>query len=197
MNVSRIVLAVTLLMSFLPVAAYAGGAMIFKLGAMQLQDDSQFFGGLPRTLDSGSNMAYGILLEHRFQKSGIGVGVEYTFYRHAYTPPASPDGTAEARAIMISVRKYFLKEGIVHPFIGLGVGVGQTNVNHSTPIPFSDKEVTTPFQAVVGVEFRSDNLSFLIEAKHIHHDVNNSENQTNPEYDPSATGIFAGFGFNW
>lgn len=193
MNRSRAVFAVTLLMSALPVAAEAAGALIFKLGSMQLRDENQNFGLLDRNLDSGSQTAYGAMLEHRMRKGGVGIGVEYAFYRHEYSPPASPAGTAETRAIMVSARKYFIDEGVVHPFIGFGVGLGRTNVSHGTPTPYSDEEFTTPFQVVAGVEFRTDNLSFMIEAKHIYHDIESGGN----EYNPTATGIFAGFGFNW
>lgn len=193
MKSSRAVLALTLLMSVLPVAAEAAGAFMFKLGSMQLRDDSQILGLQERTLDSGSQTAYGALLEHRFRKGGVGLGVEYAFYRHEYSPPASPAGTAETRAIMVSARKYFINEGGVHPFIGFGVGIGRTNVDHGTPVPYNDEELTTPFQVVAGVEFRTDNLSFLVEAKHIYHDIESGGN----EYNPTATGIFAGFGFNW
>ncbi|MCK7579438.1 MAG: hypothetical protein MZV65_29415 [Chromatiales bacterium] len=47
--------------------------------------------------------------------------------------------------------------------------------------------------AVIGVELRFDNLAFTLEAKHLYHDIESGGN----EYDPTATGVFAGVGFTW
>jgi hypothetical protein len=41
------------------------------------------------------------------------------------------------------------------------------------------------------MELRFDNLSFMLEAKHIYFNVDSNQ------YDPTATGVLAGMGFNW
>jgi hypothetical protein len=177
---------------FLPAAAQADGAFIFKLGTAQVQDQSQVMGAT-RELDATSSVAYGAMFEHRFRKNGIGLGVEYAFYRHEYSPPTNPNGTAETRALMFSARKYFLYDKPVRPFIGFGLGVGRTNVENAGVTPYTDEEYTTVFQAVAGVEFRVDNLSFMLEVKRFQHDIEGGGN----EYDPTSNAVFAGFGFNW
>jgi len=187
------VLGISVLMSMLSAPALAGGAILFKLGAMQLQDTRQELDLVQRDLDAISQSALGIQFEHRFRKNGVAIGVEYNIYRHEYSPPAGSPGTAETRAIMVSARNYFLKDSAVRPFVGFGIGVGRTDVDHGGVTPYSDREYTTPFQVAAGVEFRADNLSFLVEGKYMHHDIEGGGN----EYDPTAIGLFAGFGFNW
>jgi len=192
MHPKKLVFAVLPLLSIVSAPALAGGAMLFKLGGMHLMDDRQSIDFVERDFDATSKTAYGIQLEHRFKK-GIAIGVEYNFYRHEYSPPSSPSGTAETRAIMVSAKKYFGNEGVLHPYFGFGIGIGRTNVDHGGLTPYTDEELTTPIQFVAGLEFRVDNLSFLVEAKHIHHEIESGGN----EYNPTATGVFAGFGFNW
>jgi len=46
---------------------------------------------------------------------------------------------------------------------------------------------------LLGFELRLDNLSFLAEVKHLYHDIEGGGN----EYNPTATGVFVGMGFNW
>jgi hypothetical protein len=185
--------AILLVTTFwLSVPAQADGAFLFKLGSAQLQDETQTLGAT-RDLNATSDVAFGAMLEHRIRRNGIGLGVEYVLYRHEYTPPTNPSGTAETRAIMFSARKYFLYDKPVRPFIGFGLGAGRTNVENAGVTPYTDEEYTTVFQAVAGVEFRVDNLSFMIEVKRFQHDIESGGS----EYDPTANAVFAGFGFNW
>lgn len=46
---------------------------------------------------------------------------------------------------------------------------------------------------MLGVELRFDNLSLLVEAKTLY--LDNASNDV--EYDPTASGVFVGAGFNW
>jgi opacity protein-like surface antigen len=186
---SRVAATLLSLITALPVTARADGAFLLKLGAAQLQDTSQEFNG-PRKLENTSNLAYGALIEHRFPKIGLGVGVEYVFYRHRYTPPANPEGTAEARVIMLSARKYFMYEKNFRPYVGGGVGGGEIFVKDSL---YRDSELAFGFQAVAGAEWRIDNLSLNLEAKYV---VPGNLGGNN-EYYPDAIGLFAGVGFNW
>jgi len=178
---------VTLVLSMFPLAAKADGAILFKLGSIQLRDDTQILDLTPRNLNAASESTLGVLLEHRFQKSGVGIGVEYVYYRHAYQPQS---GLAETATLMVSARKYFIQDSVVRPFIGLGIGIGRTETSNPG---FQDVEFTTPSQVVVGLDISADNLSFQIEAKLLHHQIEGGGN----EYDPSALGLIASFGFNW
>ncbi len=169
-------------------SAQAGGAFLVKLGDMQLTDDSQSFDGMTRDFDRSSYHTAGVMLEKRLA-SGVGLGAEYLTYRNSYTP----DGTADTRAVMFVAHKYFIHEGNLHPFIGLGAGFGRTSVEHTVPASYKDEEFTTVIQVALGVEYRVDNFSFMLEGKHLYHDINSGGN----EYNPTATGLFAGFGFIW
>jgi opacity protein-like surface antigen len=193
MRYPRIQQLLAVLFLALPLPSLADGAFLLKLGRMQLRDANQMLGFANRDFDASSYDTFAMLVEHRLRKSGIGLGFEYVIYRNDYTPPAAPSGTAETRAMLFAARKYFAPGGNVHPYIGLGVGFGNTTVEHGGLTPYSDEEFTTVFQGVAGVEFRAENFSMMLEVRHLYHD----KEQGIDEYDPSATGVFLGFGFNW
>ncbi len=184
---------VTGLFAVLPVVAQAGGAFLMKGGAMRLSDNTQVLDLALRNLDDTSNGTLALNLEGR-KRNGVAFGVEYLTYRHDFTPPTAEAGEAKTQSLQFLAKKYFIDAGPVHPYVGAGVGVGRTNVTHTTAgIPFSDEEFTLAIQALLGLELRFDNLSFLAEVKHLYHDIESGGN----EYDPTATGLFVGIGFNW
>lgn len=193
MHVARIRILSTLILStalvMLAGTADAGGAFFIKGGAMRLQDDGQLFEGQQRNLDETSYSTFAINLEGR-QKNGVALGVEFLTYRNDFTPPVAQPGEAKTIAIQFVGKKYFVDGGTFHPYIGGGVGVGRTNVTYGA---LSDEEFTLAIQVLLGIELRFDNLSFVLEGKHLYHDIEGGGN----EYNPTASGVFAGMGINW
>jgi len=190
--------AITLLFSvtlcMLPTLVHAGGAFLIKGGAMRLSDDQQMIDLANRDLDDTSNGTLAFNLEGR-RRNGMAFGAEYLTYRHDFTPSTAQAGEARTQSIQFLSKKYFIDGGPVHPYIGIGIGAGHTHVSYTRTngTRFSDKEFTLAIQALLGLELRFDNLSFLMEVKHLYHDIEGGGN----EYDPTATGLFAGMGFNW
>lgn len=168
--------------------AMAGGAMIMKTGNVQLWDDTQLLGGQQRTFDSSSWRTFALAWEHR-NKLGMGLGIEYITYRHDYTPSTAGDGQAKTQILLFSARKYFTASDIVHPFVGMGMGIGHTSI---TGGPNLSPDVNFEVQANTGIEFRFDNVGFYMEVKGLY---NNSDGPSNNRYDPSATGVFGGMSF--
>ena len=177
----------------LPALAQAGGALLMKGGAMRLSDDTQTLNATSLTLDDTSNSTLAINVEGRVQ-NGMAFGAEYLTYRNDFTSTTVPTGTAKTQTLQFLAKKYFIQGGPVHPYVGVGVGVGHTKINYSgTASYFGDNNFALAIQALAGLELRFDNLSFLAEVKHLYHDVQSGGN----EYDPTATGLFLGMGFNW
>lgn len=178
----------------------AGGALFIKGGSMFLQDDTQLFDTPSRVpvnvnLNNTSYRAIDFSWEIRFGR-GWAIGTEYLAYDHRFTPTANPAqrGIALTDAFMVSAKKYFLSSGNFHPYLGTGFGLGITNIsNNRDGGTIDDTNFAAFFHAMLGVELRVDNLSFLLEAKTLFFD--NSTNDV--EYDPTASGIFLGAGFNW
>jgi len=182
-----LLLSATLVM--LPGAAAAGGAVLFKGGAMRLQDDNQVIDLQPRSLDDISHGTFAFSWEAR-KKSGVALGMEFLTYRNDFSPPAAQTGEAKTTVLQFVGKKYFIDGGAFHPYVGAGIGAGRTNVSYPS---FSDEEYTLAMQVVLGFELRFDNLSFVLEGKHLYHDIEGGGN----EYNPTATGLFAGMGLNW
>ena len=177
----------------LPGTAAAGGAFFIKGGVMRLQDDTQTIDIQPRNLDdtSFSTLAFGWEVRKR---SGVALGMEFITYRNEFTPPAAQPGEAKTIALQFVGKKYFIDGGVFHPYVGGGIGAGRTNVSYiNGGIEFSDEEYTLAMQILLGFELRFDNLSFVLEGKHLYHDIEGGGN----EYDPTASGVFAGMGINW
>jgi hypothetical protein len=199
MHVTCVRIASLLLLSialiFLPGIATAGGVVYLKSGVMSLQDDGQVVGeNVLRNLDDTSHTTFGIGWEVR-KKNGLAFSIEYLDYRNEFTPPAAPyAGKARAHTLQFGARKYFIDGGIFHPYVGAGLGLGYTTfayVSGSRTITDQDAEIA--LHAVLGLELRVDNISFMLEAKHLYFDVDKNNNQ----YDPTATGVLLGVGFNW
>jgi hypothetical protein len=186
--------AATLLLSaalvILPGTAAAGGALFIKGGAFRLQDDGQMLDLQQRNLDDTSHSTLAFGWEVR-KKSGVALGMEFLTYRNEYTSPAAETGEAKTIALQFVGKKYFIDGGVFHPYVGGGIGAGRTNVSDNSG--FSDEEYTLAMQFLLGFELRFDNLSFVLEGKHLYHDIEGGGN----EYDPTATGVFAGMGINW
>ncbi len=191
MDSSRTAAALLFLAMFalLPATAAAGGAIFLKGGAMRLQDDGQMLDLAQRSLDEISQSTLAFSWEAR-KKNGVALGMEFLTYRNEFTPPAAQPGEAKTIALQFVGKKYFIDGGVFHPYVGAGVGVGRTNVSYAG---FSDEEYTLAIQILLGFELRFDNLSFILEGKHLYHDIESGGN----EYDPTATGVFAGMGINW
>ena len=181
------------LFALLPVLAQAGGAFVVKGGTMRLSDDRQILDLANRELEENSNGTIAFNIEAR-KRNGVALGFEYINYRNDFTSPLGESGEARTQTAQFLGKKYFIDGGPVHPYIGIGIGAGKTNVDHTGAGPaFTDQEFTLALQALVGLELRFDNLSFLAEVKHLYHDIESGGN----EYDPTATGLFVGMGFNW
>ncbi|HJX18153.1 MAG TPA: hypothetical protein VJ437_08150 [Acidiferrobacterales bacterium] len=177
----------------LPGAAAAGGALFIKGGALRLQDDGQMIDLQQRNLDDTSHSTLAFGWEVR-KKSGVALGMEFLTYRNEFTLPAAEPGEAKTVALQFVGKKYFIDGGVFHPYVGGGIGGGRTNVSYiSGGTEYSDEEYTLAMQFLLGFELRFDNLSFVLEGKHLYHDIESGGN----EYDPTATGIFAGMGINW
>ena len=169
-------------------SAMAGGAIIMKLGQVELWDDTQFLGTQARVFDDNSRRTFGLAWEHR-NRRGVGLGVEYLTYRHDYSPSTANLGEAKTQMVLFSARKYFIDSGVFHPFVGMGVGIGHTSV---TSGPNLSPDVNFQLQANTGIELRFDNIGFLVEVKGLYND---SDGPSNNRYDPSGTGIFGGMSF--
>lgn len=178
-------------LTMLPALAQAGGAFLMKGGSMRLSDNTQTFDSDSRYLDDTSNSTFAINVEGRVQ-NGMAFGAEYLAYSHDFTSTTAQTGEVKTQTLQFLAKKYFIQGGPAHPYVG--VGVGRTNINYSgTASSFADYDFALAIQALVGLELRFDNLSFLAEVKHLYHDVDSGGN----EYDPTATGLFLGMGFNW
>ena len=177
----------------LPALAQAGGAFLVKGGTMRLSDDRQSLNFVSQELDENSNGTLAFNVESR-KRNGVAFGFEYMTYRHDFSSAAVDSGEARTQSAQFLGKKYFIEGGPVHPYIGFGIGGGKTNVTFvSGGTQYSDEEFTLALQALLGVELRFDNISVITEVKHMYHDIEGGGN----EYDPTATGIFVGMGFNW
>ena len=180
-------------LALLPVLAHAGGAFLVKGGTMRLADDRQVIDLVNRDLEQNSNGTLAFNVETR-KRNGVALGFELLRYRHDFSSPAAESGEARTQVAQFLGKKYFIEGGPVHPYVGVGVGAGRTNVTYTAPgARFSDEEFTLALQALLGLELRFDNISFVAEVKHLYHDIEGGGN----EYDPTATGVFVGMGFNW
>ena len=178
------------LCALLPSMAHAGGAVLIKGGVLRLTDETQTVDFVPLNFDDQSQRGFAFNVEGR-KRNGVALGAEYVSYHHEFTTPSTQTGTAETKVVNFLAKKYFIENGPVHPYLGMGIGVGHTYL-HSASI-VSDTEFTFSLQALLGLELRFDSLSFLAEVKHLYHDIESGGN----EYNPTATGVFIGMGFNW
>ncbi len=173
----------------LPGTAAAGGALFIKGGVMHLQDDGQMIDLAQRDLDDTSYSTLAFSWEAR-KRSGVALGMEFLTYRNEFTPPTAQPGEAKTIALQFIGKKYFIHGGAFHPYIGGGIGGSRTNVSYNS---YTDEEYALVLQVLAGFELRFDNLSFVLEGKHLYHDIEGGGN----EYDPTASGVFAGMGINW
>ena len=190
-SIQRHLLSTSLIAGLLALAstpALAGSALIMKIGKAQLWDNTQFLDGAQRTFDDSSWRTFALAWEHR-ARHGMGLGVEYITYRHSYTPASSGDGQAKTQIILFSARKYFDASSILHPFVGVGMGLGHTSVTGGASI---GPDVNFEVQANTGIELRFDNVGFYVELKGLYND---SSGPSGNRYDPSATGVFGGMSF--
>ena len=181
-------------LAVVPAVAHAGGAFLVKGGTMRLTDDRQVIDFVNRDLEESSNGTLAFNIEAR-KRNGVALGFEYLTYRHDFTSSAAESGEAKTQVAQFLGKKYFIHGGPVHPYVGVGIGAGKTNVSYSPTAgaSYSDEEFTLALQALLGLELRFDNISFVAEVKHLYHDIEGGGN----EYDPTATGLFVGMGFNW
>ena len=179
-----------------------GGAIYIKGGAMRLQHDTQVFDALSLpnlitvNLEDTSSRVINVGWEIRFRR-GWAVGTEYLGYKHQFTPAASPtaQGIATTKALMVSGRKYFFDSGNFHPYVGGGIGIGETEINNRRSAGTVDRfDFSLFLHVVLGIEARFNNMSIMLEARHL---ASGRDNSFDVEYDPSVTGVLLGMGFNW
>jgi hypothetical protein len=168
--------------------ALAGGAMIMKTGKVQLWDETQFLDNQQLTFDSDSGRTFALAWEHR-NRRGMGIGIEYITYRHDYTPSTATFGQAKTQILLFSARKYFNASTVVHPFFGMGMGLGHTSVTGGADL---NPDVNFEVQANTGIELRFDNVGLYAEIKGLYND---SSGPSGNRYDPSGTGVFGGMSF--
>ncbi len=178
---------ITGLLALASAPALAGGALIMKTGNVQLWDESQRLDNTDLVFDSDSGRTFALAWEHR-NRRGIGMGMEYITYRHDYTPSTVSDGRAKTQILLFSARKYFDASEIVHPFFGMGIGLGHTSITGSN----IDPDVNIEIQANTGVELRFDSIGFYVELKGLYND---SDGPSGNRYDPSGTALFGGMSF--
>jgi opacity protein-like surface antigen len=196
-SIATLLLSTTL--TLLPGAAVAAGVVFIKGGAMRLLDNRQTFEAPLHVsygvdLDDVSYKTFNIGWEKRF-RHGLAVGTEYVGYRNKFTSSApSATGKADTDVLLVVAKKYFFDSGRFHPYVGGGIGTGVTDVSNTySGGLIDDTNVAFLLHAVIGMELRVDNLSFVLEAKHLNFAVSNID----VEYNPTATGIFLGAGLNW
>lgn len=179
------------LLALLPAVAQAGGALLVKGGTMRLADDTQTVDATQISLDEISRGAFAVNVEGR-KRNGIALGGEYLTYRHDFSYPVSQSGEARTQMLQFLAKKYFIQDGPLHPYLGIGLGLGFTDVSSNSGV-VSDLGLGFAMQVLLGLEVRFDNLSFLAEVKHLYYDIDGGGN----DYNPTAIGVFAGMGFNW
>lgn len=190
-SILRPLLALPLLV--LPGLAAADGAFIFKAGTVRLQDDRQWLDGQDRIFDDQSDSTLALSIEGR-KRRGVAFGAEFLTYRNEFTPSLGEPGEAKVWSIQFVGKKYFIADGPFHPYFGAGIGGAHVNYTfRDVTGEVSDDEFNLALQAVAGFELNFDGLAFVVEAKHVYIDVEGGGN----EYDPTGTGVFAGFGFTW
>jgi len=191
----RIGLALTILVTALASpAVLAGGAVMIKGGAVVLSDDTQMIDNRFATIDDATSArTFGLAFEHRTRRNGMSFGVEYNSYRHDFTTVLAENGDTNTQVLQFVVRKYFYERAPVRPFIGLGVGGGLTHTEYRSGGTTRDDDFGSfVLQGVLGVEFRVENMSLMLEVKRFWHEPGSSD-----DYNASATGLYGGVGFNW
>jgi len=194
--------AVILLLLAAPVvpagAAATGGAVFIKGGAIRLDSDEQLFPTSTRSaatvrLDDTSFRTIGIGWEIRLPR-GWAIGMEYLNYENKFAPLTSPaaSGAAKTTVAMVSPKKYFLDNGLFHPYVGGGVGIGAVTYNNQRNGGLSDNShLGLVLHALLGAELRVDHMSFFLEAKTM------SFPSRILGYDASATSVLFGMGYHW
>lgn len=177
----------------------AGGAIFIKGGVVQLLDDTQVFSNpsnnlIDVDLSAMSSKTLNIGWELRL-RHGWAVGTEYLAYDNRFTPQGSTIfGTAETRALMVTGKKYFIKDGAIHPYIGGGIGSGFTGVSNTRAGGIvDDSDFALLLHALLGVELRIDRLSVLLEARTLYYDVDPAK----IDYNPGASSVLLGVGYHW
>ncbi len=185
-------LFIALLFALAPGIASAGGAFLAKGGLVRLADDTQSLDASQmRTFDETSQSTMGLSIEAR-KHNGVTFGAEFLTFRHDFTPPVADPGEGRVWVLQFMGKKYFLDQGPVHPFIGAGLGPARVRYSYNNAgSRYSDDDIVLTLNATIGLEFRFDNLSFMLEARNMYFDAENGK------YDPSGVAVLAGFGFNW
>jgi len=179
--------------------AVTGGAIYIKGGSVQVQDKAQVFSNPARSLidvdlNTMSSRVLNVGWELRLRQ-GWAVGTEYLAYDNRFTPQGSTLlGTAETRAVMVTGKKYFLTDDRLRPYIGGGIGSGFTYVSNTRAGGIvDDNNFHFLLHALLGMEWRIENLSILLEVRTLQYGVAHNK----ADYDPSSTSVLLGAGFNW
>lgn len=177
-----------------------GGAIYLKTGAMHLRDTSQVVETSPHipvqiSLDNNSDYTYGLSLEFHMRHD-LAITLEFMDYKHRFWPSALPSesGWASTSALILGAKKYFFSSGNFHPYIGAGAGTSYSrSKNLANGGSIDDQYYTVAVLATLGVEWRMDNLSIMLESKTLY----SLGNKSAVEYDPYAAGLLLGAGYRW
>ncbi|MBU0480008.1 MAG: porin family protein [Proteobacteria bacterium] len=170
-------------------ATAADFAVMVKSGAVNLWDDKQRLDGVQRDFDDSGNKIFSIGWEIRNQKN-VGLGMEYTNFKHEFTPPAST-GMTRTQVYLFTAKKYFVPHEMIRPFFGIGLGWG--HAKYDDGIGNVDRDMNAALQASMGIEFLfAENFGFYTELKGL---ASNTDGESENEFDFSSTGLMAGVSF--
>jgi opacity protein-like surface antigen len=150
-------------------SAYAGSgggwrmALIARGGSFKLAQPEQFPSGLQTTFEAASKPAFGIEVEGR-SASGFAAGGEVFYYKNDLVLNGTAlSGQQAVAAILVNAKYYYRPAGGFSPYVGAGVGSAAASYGGD----FTGKASGPAFQAVVGIEFRSEHFGFNVQYKEL------------------------------
>lgn len=172
------------------VAPLGGFTLGVKAGSFQLGKSSQTILGQGRNFSSGA-LAYGLDGEW-VTNGGFAFGGEIFSHRHDFTTlGAVADGDMQATLLLINAKKYFRPESTLHPFIGAGIGLVNTQLGGSLTGSASGFAV----QASGGLALRWKHANLQLELKYLNARTEGSNAAGGSEtVDASGFGIVLGAG---
>jgi len=147
-----------------PEAKQHGGlALILKTGRFDMSDRSQVIGGLQSEFDSKASGVLGVELEWR-DRSGFAFGGElYRFTNKIVAVGTALEGEMKAVAFLVNAKKYFEITGFLYPYVGAGLGAATSSFSGD----LTGSASGPAYQAMAGIEFRSQNIGLYTELKYL------------------------------